>query len=311
MAGILTPVSIPPPPPLLPFPQTTSAAPCPFPPSSRGSAPPSPRPPPTKPLPPHLPSAQLATPSPIFPASPFSASSCSFPSNSTSLSRSRPTATPSTSEFPPPSPPPNAPPPAPPPPPFPPSLISPSTLPPAANSPSCRPRVGMDPHQTIRHQHPPLSFPYPSPGTRPAPAGRAAYAGPRRAPAFVWFRVGSRDATPFAHRSDGCLLECLALRRDPDSSAVGRRFLCRDWGGGQYVPPPTLAYPPPPPRPVEAKLRTGLAPVPQAFLICPLPHLPLGNLSPVVFPATPSINHTGIELRRHACRRLPPVPPPA
>ena len=54
-----------------------------------------------------------------------------------------------------------------------------------------------------------------------------------------------------------------------------------------------------------------LAPVPPAFLIRPLPHLPLGNLSPIVSPGTPSIYHTGIELRRHACRRLPPVPPPA
>ena len=49
--------------------------------------------------------------------------------------------------------------------------------------------------------------------------------------------------------------------------------------------------------------------VPPAFLIRPLPHLPLGNLSPVVSPGTPSIYHTGIELRRHACWRLSPVPP--
>ena len=95
-----------------PSPQTTSTVPLPptflallpltsLPPSSRGSALPFPRPPPTRPLPPHLPSAQLATPSPIPPASPspphFSASSCSSPSHSTSShSRSRPTATPST-----------------------------------------------------------------------------------------------------------------------------------------------------------------------------------------------------------------------
>ena len=57
--------------------------------------------------------------------------------------------------------------------------------------------------------------------------------------------MGSRAATLFPHRSDGGLLECLALRRDPDSSSAGRCFLCRDWGGGQYVPTPTPAYPPP------------------------------------------------------------------
>ena len=69
---------------------------------------------------------------------------------------------------------------SPPPPPFPPILISPSsTLCHAPNSPSRRPRMGMDPHQTICHQHPPLSFPYPSPGTRPTPAGRAAYRPPK------------------------------------------------------------------------------------------------------------------------------------
>ena len=56
----------------------------------------------------------------------------------------------------------------------------------------------------------------------------------------------SRAPTPFPHRSDGGLFECLVLRRDLDSSAVGRRFLCHGRGGGQYVPPPTLAYPPAP-----------------------------------------------------------------
>ena len=46
--------------------------------------------------------------------------------------------------------------------------------------------------------------------------------------------------------------------------------------------------------------------MPPAFLILPLPHLTLGNISPVVSPGTPSIYHIGIELRRHACRRLSP-----
>ena len=126
LSGKLTPVSIPLPQPLLPSPLTTSAAPPPptflallpltlLLPSSRESVPPSPRLPPTRPLPPHLSSAQSATPSPILPASPFpprlSASSCSFPTHSTSShSKSRPTAMPSTPEFPPPSPPPNVPP---------------------------------------------------------------------------------------------------------------------------------------------------------------------------------------------------------
>ena len=151
----------------------------------------------------------------------------------------------------------------PPPPTFPPSLISPSsTLPPAPNSPSCRPRVGMDPYQTIRHQHPPLSLPYPPPQAPNQPQRDAPHVGPRSAPAFVWFRVGSRAATPFPHRSDGGLLERLVLRRDPGSSSIGRRSLCRDRGGGQYVPPrrPPPRRPPPrrtPPRPVEAKRRTG------------------------------------------------------
>ena len=87
----------------------------------------------------------------------------------------------------------------------------------------------------------------PTPPQEPdQPQRDAPHAGPRRAPAFVCFRVGSRAATPFPHRSDGGLLECLVLRRDLDSSAVSRRFLCCDWGGGQHVPPPTPAYPPAP-----------------------------------------------------------------
>ena len=58
-------------------------------------------------------------------------------------------------------------------------------------------------------------------------------------------------------------------------------------------------------------LQNILSPVPPAFLIRPLPHLPLGNLSPVVFPGSPLHLSYSIELRRHACRRLSPVPPPA
>ena len=228
LAGIPTPVSIPPPPPLPPSPQTTSSVPLPptflallpltsLLPSSRGSAPPFPRPPPTRPFPPHLPLAQLATPSLISPASPspphFSAFYCLSPSHSTSShSRSRPTATPSTPKYQPPPPPPTVPPSCPPPPPFPPSLISSSsTLPPAPNSPSCKPRVGMDPHQTVCHQHPPLSLPYP-PQAPDQPKRDAPNAGPRRAPAIVWFRVGSSAPTPFPHRSVIILIIKIALQ---------------------------------------------------------------------------------------------------
>ena len=41
------------------------------------------------------------------------------------------------------------------------------------------------------------------------------------------------------------------------------------------------------PRYLHQGLQNILAPVPPAFLIRPLPHLPLGNLSPVVSPGSP------------------------
>ena len=85
---------------------------------------------------------------------------------------------------------------------------------------------------------------HPPPQAPDQPQRDAPHTGPRRAPAFVWIRVGSRAASPSPHRSDGDLLERLVFRQEPGSSAVGRRSLCPDRGGGQYILPPTLAYPP-------------------------------------------------------------------
>ena len=53
-----------------------------------------------------------------------------------------------------------------------------------------------------------------------------------------------------------------------------------------------------------------LAPVPPAFLIRPLPHLTLGNLSPVVFPGS----RLYLSYRHRAatsCLSATPVPPPS
>ena len=82
-----------------------------------------------------------------------------------------------------------------------------------------------------------------SPQVPNQPQRDSPHAGPRRAPAFVLFRVGSRAATPFPHRSDGGLLERLVLRRDLDSSSISRRFLCRDCSAPHPgVPPPRAPW---------------------------------------------------------------------
>ena len=262
----------PPPPQLPPSPQTTSAVPLPptflallpltsLPPSSRGLVPPFSRPPSTRQLPPHWPLAQLATPSPIPPASPsppnFSASSCLSPSHSTSShSRSRPTATPSTPKYQPP--PPTAPPPLSP-------LLLLSLLasfllllppPPAPNSPSCRHRVGMDPNRTACHQHPPLSLPYP-PRHPTSPSGTRhmqAPEGPQPLFGLGWGPGWPPPSPTVPTAASSSASSCDETPVPPPSADV--LFAVTGVEGSMFCPLPRRT-PPPPPRPVEAKRRTG------------------------------------------------------
>ena len=222
-----------------------------LPPSSRGSAPLYPRSPPTKPLSPHLPSAQLATPSPIPSCLTLSATllrlllfvfltlnllTFQVTTNSNAINPKTPTPAPTPNRSP---------------------LLSPLLLlsllasfllllPSPLLLTPLLPGLGWGWIPTkLSATSTPLCLSPTTPLQAPdQPQRDAPHVGPRRAPAFVWFRVGSRAATPFPHRSDGGLLERLVLRRDPGSSAVGDVLFAATGVEGSIFRPP--AYPPAP-----------------------------------------------------------------
>ena len=99
----------------------------------------------------------------------------------------------------------------------------------------------------IHFTYPPLALPSVFPSTFPQapdqPQRFTLHARPRIDAAFVYFRVGSRAATPFPHRSNGGFLGRLVFRRDPAALPLPADFFFAASKVEGCMFPPLLSVP--------------------------------------------------------------------